>query len=178
MMKHLTGKLAHALLISSAMTISTVTWSGNIYTWTDENGTQHFGERPPNGVRDFTLLQKGRIGRDEPQDAEATSPSETTRPTGAAAKTTDSRTTNRPAPAPQSQAQPGTSDKTDLDTRQASIEKQLKEVNCERARNRIKTLSESARFTTTNDQGETVTMTAEEVEAQRKQAQQVAADNC
>lgn len=172
-MKRISNLLISASLACGVFALPMASLAGgDIYTWTDENGTKHFGERPPVGQRDFKMLKKGRITDEFDEDAskeKAATPTLSVQRKPAAEEKRSPVVRSQPAP---------DAEETALDERQTSLEEQVRKLNCEKARKRLKTLSERARFTTQNEKGETVVMSDEEVEEQRSQARKIASESC
>lgn len=151
-----------------SMLLAPVAISGDIYTWTDENGVKHFGARPPIGERNAKLLKKGRyVGEEEQAESQPAQSSPAVKPKPSATDRKPMKT--EPAPVDESAS---------LEARESSLEAQVKRLNCEKARSRLDTLNQGGRFRSTNEQGESIVLTEEEVQRQIEQAKQIAADSC
>lgn len=157
-----------ATIVCSSLILSPVSFSGDIYTWTDENGTQHFGARPPNGVRDFTLLKKGRY---EEQEAETgTSAPAAAAPATRSPERAEKEVTEKPAASESGSAS--------LQDEEAALNEQVRALNCKKARTVLKTLNENARVRVLNEKGEYEMLSPEQTDARRKDAEKIQAENC
>ncbi len=132
--------------------------AGDVYRWTDANGTVHFGEHPPQGVKASRLSTstgkrstRGASPKAE-EEAEAASSGAPT------------------AEAEQPEAQPTVAAKPPKP-------KKNKEI-CERARYNYTTLSERARIRQKDENGEESYMTEEQKKEQKKAAKKAIDDYC
>jgi hypothetical protein len=70
-------------LLVVGLVAAQLTFAAKVYTWTDPNGTTHYGERPPKDVK-ATLIH-ARTGHSEATpEADATAPAETAATTSGA----------------------------------------------------------------------------------------------
>ncbi len=173
-----------SLLAASAVSLSLLAApapaADTIYKWVDEKGVTQYGSRPPSGHTDRAKLIQGqsfsqsrRPGSELYEDTESSdaAPAEegTEEDNAAAADAEDA--------AGEATATP--QDPVDAEaSEQAALEMKIKAHNCQKARQTLKVLNENTRVQVKNDKGEMVFMTAPQMAERRKQAEQVAAENC
>lgn len=177
--------------LTFAMLAGPVQAGDTIYKWVDEKGVTQYGSRPPAGHTDRAKLIKGQsfsqsrrpgselyedgdaeeAGEAAEGDTEATETGETGEADVAEGEESGEEAGGEGA---QQQSAPLTKEEQE----QIALETKIKAHNCQKARQTLKVLAENTRVQVKDDKGNLVFMTAPQMEERKKQAEQVAADNC
>ena len=149
-MKKIIFLLTTALMLM-LLGVSSTTFAGKIYKWTDSNGKVHYGERPPSG--------KGKrmsIPRTTPLGATPAPKSDNKG--DAASKFLESVATER-------------KEKNEASDKSAK-EKEIADKNCSDARRRVASLKQGGRRFTVDEQGERTYLDEAAIQSSLKAAQE------
>lgn len=149
---HHCASIPTVLLVLVTGILSANALAGEIYKWTDENGTVHFGDRPPIGQQAQTIETPEVI---PPDNDEAESEPETPDavPAEAAIDTAPGEEEPVQLSAAQALREKWANDKKDRDELQAEIE-----IMCQKHSKRLGQMEPARRVYYTNEQGESVRM--------------------
>ncbi|HEY3852647.1 MAG TPA: DUF4124 domain-containing protein [Steroidobacteraceae bacterium] len=125
--------------------------SAVVYKWTDAQGKVQYGDNPPNGVHAEVVELLG---------------------THAAAHTSNTASTDRPASTPSSPNASDIKKAVDSDVAQA------RDKQCADAQARYKTLIEGRRLYKTGENGERQYLTSEEIDSERLNAKRDIDESC
>lgn len=194
-----------ALAATSALAFATPALGEAIYKWVDEKGITQYGSRPPAGKSDNALLIKGQSVKasrrpgstlyegeveetgaeaDAETEAEADADADLAAEGATAAESAIDAAVDAQA-AGGAEASAGAAGgaaaqapKTPMDKESAGLEAKVRAHNCAKARETLKVLNENARVKVPDEKGNMVFLTQPQMEERKKQAQQVAAENC
>lgn len=170
-----------AVGVSLAVMGTPVQAADTIYKWVDENGVTQYGSRPPRGEEDRAKLIQGKtfsqsrrpgseLYRDDAAGADASA---------AAGASAEATADEGGAEAAAEESGTGAADETIAaqEKEQADLEAKIKAHNCQKAQQTLKVLTENARVQV-KEGDKMVFLTDAQMAERKKQAEQVAKDNC
>ena len=133
--------LRSLLLLTLALLLVTTAQAGKIYKWTDPSGEVHYGQTPPPNKH----AQEINVKIDEPKPAADTTADEKSK--DATQKQSGTKpVTDKPANKEKSEQQAATEKKN----------AEIRQENCKRSNQRLRTISAGGRMYDVNDKGERV----------------------
>lgn len=146
------------LIMTIAVSLPASLQAGEVYRWTDESGNTHFSEDPPQGVDA------------EPVDIQTRSPEAPAGNQSAPESTPEQEDSDQ-------NGDEGEEEASTQEERDQEAVDRVRQRNCERAKEALKTLEENARVQVEED-GERRYLSPEEKEAERERYEKARDENC